>query len=254
MDRIDDIEGAIIQNQAVAPGHYLAAVKLAKPMAGPAPGQFVMVRTGGPGVFLRRPFSIYDYGRSVLRILYRVAGKGTSYLAGLGRGEKLSVLGPLGKGFTPFQGHAPVIVAGGIGLAGVHLLWRRMRGRAALFWGCTSGDDVGLLGSIAECGPYVSTIDGTFGCRGNVVDLLADRMGQIERPFQVFACGPEGMYRGLAGLLSKDRIPCQVLIEERMACGFGVCFGCVRKTDDENEPYKRVCKEGPVFDLWRISL
>jgi dihydroorotate dehydrogenase electron transfer subunit len=254
MYTIDDIEGAVIQNQAVAPGHYLAALKLARPMARPRPGQFVMVRTGGAGVFLRRPFSIYDYGRSVLRILYKVAGKGTSHLAGLGRGERLSVLGPLGNGFAPLPGHAPVIVAGGIGLAGVHLLWRRLRGRAAFFWGCTSGDDVGLLGRVAECGPYISTMDGTFGCRGSVVDLLADRIAGIERPFQVFACGPEGMYRSLSALLDKERVPCQVLIEERMACGFGVCFGCVVRTDDEKEPYKRVCKEGPAFDLWRISL
>jgi dihydroorotate dehydrogenase electron transfer subunit len=97
-------------------------------------------------------------------------------------------------------------------------------------------------------------MDGSFGCRGNVVDLLADRIAGIEKPFQVFACGPEGLYKSLADLLGKERMPCQVLLEERMACGFGICFGCVRKTDDENEPYKRVCKEGPVFDLWRISL
>lgn len=254
MHPIDDIEGTIIQNQPVVTGHYLAAVRLDRPMHAPSHGQFVMVRTGGEGVFLRRPFSIYDYGRSVLRILYRVAGAGTSHLAGMARGARVAVLGPLGNGFTPLPGHTPVIVAGGIGIAGVHLLWARMKGKASLFWGCTSADDVGLLGRIAECEPYISTIDGSFGCRGNVVDLLADRMGEIKKPIQVFACGPEAMYRSLAGLLGKERIPCQVSLEERMACGFGVCFGCVRKTDDEKEPYKRVCKEGPVFDIWRISL
>jgi dihydroorotate dehydrogenase electron transfer subunit len=62
------------------------------------------------------------------------------------------------------------------------------------------------------------------------------------------------MYRSLATLLDGAGIPCQVLVEERMACGLGICFGCVRKTLDEQEPYKRVCKEGPVFDLWQISL
>ncbi|MGA2110324.1 MAG: dihydroorotate dehydrogenase electron transfer subunit, partial [Syntrophorhabdales bacterium] len=70
----------------------------------------------------------------------------------------------------------------------------------------------------------------------------------------VFACGPEPMFVSLRDLLKDERIPCQVLLEERMACGLGVCFGCVRKTLDEAEPYKRVCKEGPVFDLWQISL
>ncbi|MGA3174139.1 MAG: dihydroorotate dehydrogenase electron transfer subunit [Syntrophorhabdales bacterium] len=254
MDRIDDIEGRILQNRCVAPGHHLAAVKLARPMTKPRPGQFVMVRFHGADIFLRRPFSVYDYGRSVLWILYKVAGKGTSHFARMARGEAVNVLGPLGKGFAPLAGHSPVLVAGGIGIAGIHLLWKLTRGKGALFWGCTSADDVGLLGRIADGGPYISTIDGSFGCRGNVVDLLADHLGEMKGPIQVFACGPEAMYRSLAGLLEAERIPCQVLLEERMACGLGICFGCVAKTLDKKEPYKRVCKEGPVFDLWQISL
>ena len=95
------------------PGHYLARDKARKADgARPRPGQFVMVKVPSADVFLRRPFSIYDYGRGVLSILYRVAGKGTSALAGMGRGEKVMVLGPLGNGFTPLPGHAPVLVAG----------------------------------------------------------------------------------------------------------------------------------------------
>jgi dihydroorotate dehydrogenase electron transfer subunit len=62
------------------------------------------------------------------------------------------------------------------------------------------------------------------------------------------------MYEGLRGLFEKTGTPCQVLVEERMACGFGLCFGCVIRTTDDKEPYKRICKEGPVFDLWKISL
>jgi dihydroorotate dehydrogenase electron transfer subunit len=76
----------------------------------------------------------------------------------------------------------------------------------------------------------------------------------MERPLQVFACGPEAMFVTLRELLDHERLPCQVLLEERMACGLGICFGCVKKTLDETEPYKRVCKEGPVFDLWQICL
>ena len=86
------------------------------------------------------------------------------------------------------------------------------------------------------------------------MDLFADKMAGLNRPIQVFACGPEAMFRSLKNLLDDGRVPCQVLVEERMACGLGVCFGCVRRTLDEAEPYKRVCKEGPVFDLWQISL
>ena len=254
MLRIDDLEGTVLQNRCVVPGHYLLAVRLERMMAAPRPGQFVMLKVPGADIFLRRPFSIYQYGRGVLSILYKVAGKGTSVLSGAGRGEKVRVLGPLGNGFAPLPGHAPVLVAGGIGIAGIHLLWTRVGRKGMLFWGCATQGDMGLLGRIMPHAPHVSTMDGSFGCAGNVVELLAQHIAGMRRPIQVFACGPEAMYRSLATLLDGAGIPCQVLVEERMACGLGICFGCVRKTLDEQEPYKRVCKEGPVFDLWQISL
>jgi dihydroorotate dehydrogenase electron transfer subunit len=103
--------------------------------------------------------------------------------------------------------------------------------------------------------PMVSTLDGSYGFEGNVIALLG---GYIEstkgEDRQIFVCGPDGMVRNLRKLIERDRTPCQVLVEERMACGLGLCFGCVIKTVDEKEPYKRVCKEGPVFDLWEILL
>jgi dihydroorotate dehydrogenase electron transfer subunit len=71
---------------------------------------------------------------------------------------------------------------------------------------------------------------------------------------EVFTCGPEPMLKSLRTLLEKEKVPCQVLVEERMACGLGLCFGCVIETIDEAEPFRRVCKEGPVFDLWQIRL
>ncbi len=113
---------------------------------------------------------------------------------------------------------------------------------------------MGLIENLMPHGPRIASMDGSCGCHtGNVVELLARDIGAMERPIQVFACGPEGMLQSLADLLGRERTACQVLVEERMACGIGICFGCVRKTLDDNEPYKRVCKEGPVFDLWQIS-
>jgi dihydroorotate dehydrogenase electron transfer subunit len=252
--RIDDIEGTIVKNQVVIPGYRLFTIRLSKPMAPVTPGQFIMLKVPSSDIFLRRPFSIYNYGKGIVSVLYKVVGKGTSQLALSGKGEKVMVLGPLGNGFTLLDGHEPVIVAGGIGIAGVYLLWSRLKRKASLFWGCTNSAEIGLLNRIITCEPHVSTIDGSFGCRGNVVELLAQRISTLKRPVQVFACGPEAMFLSLRDLLKDERIPCQVLVEERMACGLGICFGCVKKTHDETEPYKRVCKEGPVFDLWQISL
>ena len=251
---MDDIEGTIVRNEPVVPGYFRASIRLSRPMSPVRPGQFVMLKVPSSGVFLRRPLSIYDYRRDVLSVLYRVAGKGTMDLAGATAEEQVMVLGPLGNGFTILPGHRAIVVAGGIGIAGVRLLWSRLRKDKSLFWGCTSNAEAGLVNDLVPCEPYVSTMDGSFGCKGNVVELLGRHLSALKMPVQVFACGPEAMFLSLRDLLEDERIPCQVLLEERMACGLGLCFGCVRKTLDEAEPYKRVCKEGPVFDLWQISL
>ena len=229
-------------------------IGLTRPLGPVEPGQFVMVRLPSADYFLRRPFSIYGHGQTWLSILYRVSGGGTEYLSRAKKGQQLAVLGPLGKGFRVAKDHTPVIVSGGIGVAGIHLLWQRLKGKAVCFFGCSTEKELCLFEDPAQGGVVCSTLDGSFGFNGNVVQLLESHLPQIRRPLQVFACGPEAMYNALRSLLDSERIPCQVLVEERMACGLGLCFGCVRKTSDESEPYKRVCLEGPVFDLWQISL
>jgi dihydroorotate dehydrogenase electron transfer subunit len=254
MEQICDIEGVILQNRPAAPGYHQATVELSQPMPSARPGQFIMMRLPGSDVFLRRPFSIYDQDNHKVSILYRVVGKGTEVLSLAHPGEKVMVLGPLGNGFTPLDGHTPVIVAGGIGFAGIQMLWSQLKEKAFLFWGCPDGKEAGLMTDFESARSYVATLDGSSGHSGTVIDLLSRHLNDIPKPFQIFSCGPQGMFLALKELLSAEDIPCQVLLEERMACGIGICFCCVTKTLDETEPYKRVCKEGPVFDLWQISL
>lgn len=259
MSTISDIEGEVLRNEQIIPGCFRISIRPSGPMPPVRPGQFVMLKVPSTDVFLRRPFSVYDARPGVLSVLYKVVGRGTTALSRMTRREKVMVLGPLGNGFTPLPGHEPVLVGGGIGIAGIHLLWSKLKGKGPekggrLFWGCASDAEIGLLDRIISCGPHVCTIDGSYGCKGNVVEMLAEELPRMKGPVQVFACGPEAMFASLKELLRDERTPCQVLVEERMACGLGICFGCVRKTHDEDEPYKRVCKEGPVFDLWQISL
>ena len=251
---MDDIEGKLLDNRHIVSNHYLVSIKLSRPMGRVLPGQFVMVRLPSEQVFLRRPFSIYSYRNGVLGILYRVVGKGTGYLSSMTRRQKVMVLGPLGKPFHPKRGTKPVIVAGGIGIAGINLLWTRLKGKALLFYGCCKGEEIKLLHDRASSSPHVATEDGSIGFKGLITELLSTRLNELSGKTQLFACGPEGMYRALKGILEGRGIECQVLVEERMACGLGLCFGCVQKTVDEKEPYKRACVEGPVFDLWQISL
>jgi dihydroorotate dehydrogenase electron transfer subunit len=170
---MDDIEGKIIQNKEIAPGYHLLKLRLAKPMDPMVPGQFVMLKVPDSEIFLRRPFSIYEYSRKVLSLMYKVVGKGTESLSGAGKNERASVLCPLGKGFSIQKREAYIIVAGGIGIAGVHALVKRLGKEAMIFFGCNNKAELPLLGSAADLNPYISTLDGSYGFRGNVVQLLA---------------------------------------------------------------------------------
>jgi len=252
---MDDIEGKIVYNEEIAPGYYMLKARLVKPMDPMTPGQFVMLKIPDSEIFLRRPFSIYDYSRDTLSLVYKVVGKGTEALREARKNDKTLVLCPLGKGFHVGERQAYIVVAGGIGVAGVHALIRRLGKRATIFFGCNSKAELPLMGIAADLDPYVSTLDGSHGFHGNVVQLLSEHMDCVsDKDVEVFTCGPENMLRSLKSLLEKSRTPCQASFEERMACGLGLCFGCVKKTFDEKDPYKRVCKEGPVFDLWNVCL
>jgi dihydroorotate dehydrogenase electron transfer subunit len=253
---MDDIESRVIENREIIPGYFVLRARPSKPLGRITPGQFCMVKVPDQDVFFRRPFSIYDYRRGVLSIMYKVVGKGTESLSRAVKHEKVLILAPLGKGFRIPARSPCVVVAGGIGIAGVAALVRRLGKRATVFFGCSNRQEAALAGHVlARLNPGISTLDGTCGFKGHVVGLLAEKLGSVkEKGVEIFACGPENMIRSLKDLIEPGRIPCQVLLEERMACGLGLCFGCVKKTIDEKEPYKRVCKEGPVFDLWEICL
>ena len=250
-----DVAATVLSNEHIGAEYFKIRLKLARPFGRCAPGQFVMVHIPGHDLFLRRPFSIYDYSKRCLTIMYRVAGKGTEALSALTTGGTLTVLGPLGRGFRIDKSREALIVAGGIGIAGVAALIKRLKGKGTILFGCSSLQETGLILDFSSLSVVVSTLDGTYGVKGTVVDLVKQ---YLSRPgmqdVALYVCGPNSMAKSLVLALQDKPLSCQVLVEERMACGLGLCFGCVTKTTDEHEPYKRVCKEGPVFDLWELSL
>ena len=252
---MDDIEGKILSNKKIAPGYCLLRIRLSRSMGAVRPGQFVMMKIPGGEVFLRRPFSIYEYQQRILTIMYKVVGKGTEQLSNAPKGTSVLTLGPLGRWFTVNRSAAPVVVAGGIGLAGMYALIKKLQDKAPIFFGCSSKDEIALLKDAMRFHPFIATLDGSYGFKGNVVQLFNKHLkGLNGKNVEIFTCGPENMVKNLKKLIEPHRISCQVLLEERMACGLGLCFGCAIKTTDAQEPYKRACKEGPVFDLWEISL
>ena len=250
-----DTEARIIENKNIATNYFLLRLTLAEPMGKVTPGQFIMLKIPGNEIFLRRPFSIYDYDKDSLSVMYKVVGKGTECLSRSGKNALVYALGPLGNGYHIRERDSYIIVAGGIGVAGVRLLMKRPKKGMSLFFGCACREEVALINDISQLNPNISTLDGSYGFKGTVVEMLKRDL-KLSRGLdrEIFVCGPEGMLKSLKELINKDKIPCQALVEERMACGLGLCFGCVKKMVDPEEPYKRVCKEGPVFDLWEMSL
>lgn len=263
--------GQVIENLEVAPDHYRMALRLSGSFETPHPGQFVMIRESGRREpFLSRPLSVYAFrrenGRGILELLYRIVGRGTAFFSHLRKKASVSVLGPLGQGFTmPRSIRNVILVAGGVGVAPLNFLLQQFHERAsdftevgiAAYVGArTSALLVGMDRLEGFCDLRVSTDDGSSGYEGPVTDLLERDLG-IYPPDEtwIYGCGPSGMIHSLRLLVRRTAVRCQVSLEERMACGIGACLGCAIETTDRQgiTNYRRVCREGPVFDIRDLS-
>jgi dihydroorotate dehydrogenase electron transfer subunit len=261
------VSAEIVQNREMAPQYFLMTLNLPPTFLSPCPGQFVMVRTKDrQPPFLGRPFSVYNFYRDkkvlMMELLYRIVGQGTRTFSRLKPGDELEVLGPLGRGFKIDERNSRIIlVAGGIGVAPLSFLAsyvrREVAGRSlkiACYVGARSLSDlVGIDRLEAMCSEiFVSTDDGSRGYRGQVTGLfeihLNARHGDIPA---IYTCGPYLMIRQLAHMLEGTSAFCQASMEERMACGIGACLGCAIpvKSQNNGDLYKRICKDGPVFDI-----
>jgi len=219
-----------------------------------APGQFVMVRC--EGFTLRRPLSICDAQGDLLRVVFEIRGAGTAWLAGVEEGEALDILGPQGKGFELGDVTRPVVfTGGGIGIFPLLFACRPFRQQGTVLLGFRTAAMVALTDDFRETGAdlRLATDDGTAGHHGMVTGLLTARLD--ERPCAaIFACGPRPMLRATAEEAMRRGIPCQVSMEQRMACGMGACLGCANKIrrPDGAETYAHVCVDGPVFDAREV--
>ena len=208
-----------------------------------APGQFVEIAL--PNRFLRRPISVADWSPDELLLLVRAVGQGTAELVGAVPGTVFSTLLPLGNGFDiATRGFCPVLVGGGIGIAPLVGLARRMLEAGTspkLALGFRHAYDAFYLNEFRAMGlaPHVATEDGSLGRKGFVTDILRAELPEVD---YVFACGPMPMLKAVHALpgLSGG----QYSFEARMGCGFGACVGCTIQT--LSGP-RRVCADGPVF-------
>lgn len=220
------------------------------------PGQFVEIRcTQGVDPLLRRPLGVHRITKDGIEILYQVVGKGTALLAEKRARETLDIVGPLGNGFGAAPSAAAILIAGGIGVAPLVALAEEMRG-AYVIIGARTRSHVLCEAEFRRAGSRVvavATEDGSKGHKGLATDLLKDVLRKTADSGRttVFACGPTAMLKAVATIALAHRIRCQVSLEERMACGVGVCLGCpVRIKTGE---YRMVCKDGPVFNAGDIA-
>jgi dihydroorotate dehydrogenase electron transfer subunit len=214
----------------------------------PTPGQFYMLQAGrGYDPLLKRPFSLFSHEDNVLQFLCRICGKGTTALSRLREGDDIKIIGPLGKGY-PKPPDDFIVVAGGIGIASLLPLIQRHKGRAYLFYGARNKEELVMSGEAKASSKeaFITTDNGSEGQKGMITDLLKDSLLAARYSLPVYACGPSPMLKALSNIVKERGLKCYASLEEHMACGVGACLGCVVKT---TWGYKRVCKEGPVFDM-----
>ncbi len=247
---------AEVRSHAPAGSEYFRLVLRAPALARQAkPGHFLMLRvTGNLDPLLARPFGIAAVlANREIELYYRVAGRGTGLLTAVRPGGALTAVGPLGNGFSaPPRGAAPLLVAGGSGFPPLLFFAARHGGKAHLFSGsrdraCLPPPEAMRQFRARVQAVHYATEDGSRGACGFVTDPLARFLASAgaEGRYVIYACGPRPMLAAVSRVAAERGITCYVSMEERMACGLGVCMGC--SVPAASGGYKRVCKEGPVF-------
>ena len=250
----------VVEHEDMGSGYRRLLLEAPGIASGAQPGQFVHLRVPAlEASALRRPFSIFNAADGRLELLYKTVGRGTAALNGLGIGETVSVMGPLGHGFPLRCEGAALLVGGGFGVAPLYFLARRLlesggvqAGAAGivLFVGGRTKADLLALDRFAALGVEVRTAtnDGSDGVKGLVTDPLDDeliRLRSAGRSCEIFACGPDPMLKAVAMRATGTGMKGWISMDRHMVCGVGACYACIQKTVRGNS---RCCIEGPVFE------
>lgn len=213
-------------------------------------GQFVMIYPKNAQTLLGRPISICEIEENAIRIVYRIAGKGTTEFSTYQAGDEIHVLGCLGNGFPveEAEGKHAFLIGGGIGIPPILQLAKELHGEKTVIAGYRDSS-LFLKNDFETYAPFfVATEDGSVGTKGNVLNAIEENNLSANI---IYACGPMPMLRAIKKYAQEKNIPAYLSLEERMACGVGACLGCVCKTKEKNFHSQvnntRVCTEGPVF-------
>ena len=244
----------ITGNERLAEATYAITVACPEVAATARAGQFVHVRCGAERL-LRRPVSICRGRGGSITLVYEAKGEGTRWISRRKAGEVLDILGPLGNGFA-MTGGKIVAVGGGIGAPPLLFAAETAKGAVTAILGFRDAGRIILKDEFqAACDEiYITTDDGSAGIHGTVAAPLEELLKRGGYG-AVISCGPRAMLAAVADICARNRVPCQVSLEERMACGVGACLVCACETTKNGAPtMSRVCKDGPVFDATHVRI
>lgn len=256
---ITKMTATILRQDVIANGIYSMVLSAEEIATCAKAGQFVNLYSRDGSRLLPRPISLCDIDpkAGTIRLVYRIAGKGTEEFSMYHAGDTIDVMGPLGNGFAKKEGSA-VLMGGGIGIPPMLELAKELHSMGNVDVKVVLGyrDEVFLDTEFAEYSTvYYASENGKHGVHGNVMDAIREYGITGDT---IYACGPMPMLKAIKEYAVTNDIEAQLSFEERMACGIGACLACVCQSADVDEhshvKNKRVCKDGPVFDAREVEL
>ncbi len=255
----------LLKSEQLKPDIFKFSVKAPEITKTAKPGNFIEIRVNNDiEPFLRRPISIYniDKENGILEFIFQIKGKGTKILAEKKQGELIDIIGPLGYGTFKYNSYKNLaIIGGGIGVFPLYELAKcaRTEGKQVYtYLGFRNKELVVLENEFKKVSNnlIITTDDGSYSEKGFAIDFIKKDIEE-EKIDSIYACGPLPMLRAVQKLAIEKGLPCQISLEERMACGLGVCLGCAVKTSKstkEEPQYWHVCKAGPVFQAKDVEI
>jgi dihydroorotate dehydrogenase electron transfer subunit len=273
----------VLSHEAFDGDQYILRVSAPLCAAHAGPGSFAHLQCD-PQLPMRRPLSIMRVDRSHgwVEFLYRAVGAGTRLLSRREVDENISLIGPIGRCFVPSRGKSrPLLIGGGVGIPPMVFLAESLGATSDKKPLVLMGSETpfpfslhhsslrvdGIPADITAAMPLLeawqipsrlTSLQGVPGCfRGYVTELAATWLNALtpeqREEVEIFACGPHPMLEAAASLARQYRLPCQVSLEEFMACAVGGCAGCVVPVQTPDGPaMKRVCVDGPVFEATAV--